>query len=256
VSFNSTDLATHIIAMIRREAAEAKTITSYREPLIGFAAATDPSFADLRQLAQPTHMLPQELHPSAQSVVSFFLPFDRSVVEANARHRVKVAREWADAYAETNTLIRRITAHLIDQLAQRGVAAAAEPPTDNFDPATLISRWSHKSVAVIAGIGSFGLHHLVITDSGCAGRFGSLVTEAKLPVGRPDEKERCLYFLDGSCLECVARCPVGALSEEGGIDKQLCWSRCQEAKKLYDPVGQSKGCGKCALGPCAIKSAV
>jgi hypothetical protein len=33
-----------------------------------------------------------------------------------------------------------------------------DPATYNFDPQTLVSRWSHKSVAVIAGLGSFGHH--------------------------------------------------------------------------------------------------
>jgi len=120
--------------------------------------------------------MPEELLSGARSVVAFFVPFPTSVVRANSRHRETVALEWALAYVETNQLLRRITDHLIKLLAERGIGAAAEPPTDNFDPVTLVSRWSHKSVAVIAGLGSFGLHQMVITDAGCAGRFGSLMT--------------------------------------------------------------------------------
>jgi epoxyqueuosine reductase QueG len=168
------------------------------------------------------------------------------------------------AYVETNALIGRIAAHLIESLAGRGIRAAAEPATHNFDPVSLISRWSHKSVAVIAGLGSFGLHHMVITDSGCAGRFGSLVIDADistelakvLPITPTEPRERCLYFHDGSCLECVMRCPVGALDESDPIDKQRCYERLLNVAQEYRHLGLADVCGKCAIGPCSFESAV
>lgn len=256
-------LTTEIATAIRHLVSTAETQTEYWSPLIAFAAADDPRFAELRRVVHPAHMLPGDLLPGARSVVSFFLPFAPWVVEANARHRTQVAREWALAYVETNALIGQITASLIAMLAERGVRAAAEPATHNFDPVTLVSRWSHKSVAVIAGLGSFGLHYMVITDAGCAGRFGSLVVDAELSPasdvgaqasGRP--KERCLYFHDESCLECVARCPVSALDPADPINKQSCWERCQEVAEEFKSLGRCEACGKCAIGPCSFESAV
>jgi epoxyqueuosine reductase len=256
VSVDPLELSELIIGIVRGEVAEADTETHYREPLVGFAAADDARFAGLRRVVAPAHMLPQELLQGAQSAVSFFLPFESSVVEANALRRGPVAREWAVAYVETNALIGRITHRLIESLAPLGIRGAAEPATYNFDPVTLVSRWSHKSVAVIAGLGSFGVHHLVITDAGCAGRFGSVVIDAELPARPPERKERCLYHHDGSCLVCVSQCPIGALDPDTGIDKQRCWTRCQSVAKMYAEVGQADVCGKCALGPCATQSAV
>lgn len=250
------ELAEFITATIRREVVEAGTITGYREPLVGFISADAPRFRDLPRVAEPTHMMPGDLLPGARSVISFFLPFDLQVIEANAEHKDKVAHEWAESYVETNALIGRITARLIESLGERGVRAAAEPATGNFDPVTLVSSWSHKSVAVIAGLGSFGLHHLVITDSGCAGRFGSLVIDADLPATKAEPKERCLYFYDRSCLECVLRCPVDALDEDDTIDKSRCWNRCRDVSRQYEHLGQAHVCGKCAVGPCALKSTV
>jgi len=250
------DLAQFLAASIRRLVAEADTRTGYREPLVGFVAADDPRFADLRRVAEPSHLLPGDLLPGARSVVSFFLPFASWVVEANARQRGQVAREWAVAYIETNALIARVTAHLVEALAQRGVRAAAKPATHNFDPVSLISRWSHKSVAVIAGLGSFGLHQMVITDAGCAGRFGSLVLDAELPVEPAAPRERCLYFYDGSCLECVQRCPVGALGTSESLDKQRCYRRLLDVAHEYEELGLADVCGKCAIGPCSLASAV
>lgn len=167
-----------------------------------------------------------------------------------------VAQEWAKAYIETNALISHITAYLIELLAKQGIRAAAEPPTHNFDPVSLISRWSHRSVAVIAGLGSFGLHQMVITDSGCAGRFGSLVIDAELPIRATESKERCLYFHDSSCKICVSRCPINALDTNNSLDKQRCYQRCLSTAKEFQHLGVADVCGKCAIGPCSFKSAV
>jgi epoxyqueuosine reductase len=256
MSVNAQDLAEFIVATVRREVAEAGTTTGYREPLVGFAAADDPRFPDLRRVVEATHLLPQDLLDGARSVVAFFLPFAYQVVEANARHKERVAREWVVAYVETNALIGRINAHLIAALAGWGVRAVAQPATHNFDPVSLVSRWSHKSVAVIAGLGSFGVHHMVITDSGCAGRFGSLVIDAELPVTPARPRERCLYFHEGSCLECVLRCPVDALDENGQIDRQRCYSHLLGVAKKYEDQGLADVCGKCVIGPCSLESAV
>jgi epoxyqueuosine reductase QueG len=107
-------------------------------------------------------------------------------------------------------------------------------------------------VGVIAGLGSFGLHRMVITDAGCAGRFGSLVVDAELPVAHVAPRERCLYLHNGGCAECVDRCPVGALSTDGSLDKQRCHRRLLEIDTKF----AAKACGKCALGPCALRPAV
>jgi epoxyqueuosine reductase len=260
MTIHSQELAESISATIRRLVADAGTETEYREPRIAFAAAEDPRFLELRRVAEPAHLLPQDLLPGARAVVSFFLPFAPWVVEANAERRERVARAWAVAYVETNALIGRITAHLIEALADQGIRAAAEPATHNFDPVTLVSRWSHKSVAVIAGLGSFGLHHMVITDAGCAGRFGSLILDADLPVTRGEPRERCLYYHDGSCLECVVRCPVAALAANGpasgSLDKQRCHDHLHTVAEAYGNLGLADVCGKCAIGPCSFRSAV
>jgi epoxyqueuosine reductase len=250
------DLVPFLEATIRHLVSGADAATGYREPLVGFAAADDPRFAELQHVAEPSHLLPGDLLPGARAVVSFFLPFAPAVVEANAREREQVARAWAVAYVETNALIGHITAHLIEALGRRGVRAAAEPATHNFDPVSLVSRWSHKSVAVIAGLGSFGLHQMVITDAGCAGRFGSLVLDASLPIAPAPTRERCLYFHDGSCLECVLRCPVHALEASALLDKQRCYQRLLDVARQHEDLGLADVCGKCAIGPCSLTSAV
>jgi len=253
---NPKDLNNFITELIVQQVAHAGTTTEYRQPLVGFASAKDPRFHQLRSIVEPTHFLPEDMLPGASSVVSFFLPFAGWVVEANAQHRYQVAREWPTAYLETNALINRITGLLINALTKHGIRSAAAPATHNYDPISLICRWSHKSVAVIAGLGSFGLHRMVITEAGCAGRFGSLVVECDLEVTQVAAKERCLYFFDGSCHECVSRCPVDALTMDGSLDKQCCNRRLIGLAKLHGSDSPADACGKCAIGPCSLESAV
>lgn len=109
---------------------------------------------------------------------------------------------------------------------------------------------------MIAGLGSFGVHQMVITDAGCAGRFGSLVVDTDLPAELTDQRNRCLYYADGSCLECVLRCPVNALDIEGPVDKPTCYRRLLGVSEAFKSLGLADACGKCAVGPCSLESPV
>ena len=251
------ELAERIHKTIFYEVTHNKFSTIYRDPLIGFLAAKDPGFAELSNLIGFEHLSPDDLLSGARSVVSFYLPFADEVAFANQQEKEQVAREWAVAYQDTNALIGQITSRLIDVLGQYGIRAAAEPATGNFDPQNLRSHWSHKSIAVLAGIGSFGHHQLVTTDAGCTGRFGSLVIDAELPYKKPESKERCEYYDLGICMDCVFACPVNALSEDDPFDRQACWEQLlKNADEFLDLGAEVQVCGKCAvIGPCALSSA-
>jgi len=243
--------------MIIYEVNNNEFVTLYRDPIVGFIAADDPGFAQLSEWTKFDHLMPDDLLPGARTVACFFLPFAPEIVLANAQEREQVAREWAVAYQDTNILIGQITSRLIETLSQNGIRAAAQPATGNFNETDLRSHWSHKSIAVMAGIGSFGLHQLVITDAGCAGRFGSFVIDAKLPTDPPERKERCEYFEFGTCTECMDACPVDAISEDEPLDRRVCWMQCRKNGIDFLDVGSEiKVCGKCAVpGPCALEAA-
>jgi epoxyqueuosine reductase QueG len=254
---NSLELADFIKEKIIHEVNENELITCYRDPIIGFVAANDPDLSNLSKWTENKHLMPEDLLPGARSIVCFFLPFAPEIAYANEQEKERVAREWVIAYQETNALIGRIISRLIELLSQYGIQAAAEPATGNFDENTLRSHWSHKSMAVLAGIGSFGLHQLVITDAGCAGRFGSLVIDAELPIDKPKQKERCEYYSSGTCLDCLLGCPVKAIDEEEPFDRRACWKQClKNAENFLDLGDKVHVCGKCAVvGPCALGSA-
>ncbi|MCL6638274.1 MAG: epoxyqueuosine reductase [Firmicutes bacterium] len=224
--------------------------TAYRRPLTGFASAADPLFHRLKELVGPGHLLPSDLLPSARSVVAFFIPFTGELVRANRNHPY-VSRQWAEAYIETNRLISSICEHLASVLSEKGVRAAWQEPTHNFDPVTLTSFWSHKHVAYLCGLGTFGRNHLLITSAGCAGRLGSLALDAPLEPSPAPGGENCLFRRGEECTSCMDLCPAGALTEEG-LDRQKCYLRLQEVDAYFSDLGPCSVCGKCAAGPCAL----
>lgn len=250
-----SDLAKQIINLITDLVAEANsdpaTITRYREPLVGFASAHDPLFAEMKQIVGPHYLHPTELLAEAESVAAFFLPFDKELIRISRRAKT-VAREWAVAYIETNKLLRSISAEIGTMLASNGITSATQQPTHVFNKEDLSAAWSHKSTAYIAGLGAFGYHQMLITRSGCAGRFGSVVLSAPLPPTPRPTAEYCRYLRDGRCFYCVKHCPSGALTAQG-LDKHLCYAHLLEIDRQFSDLELCDVCGRCALGPCSME---
>lgn len=245
----TADLVRTIEGKLNSIVEHAPTVTRYRKPLLGFAAADDPLFTEMKEIIGPHHLHPKEMLPSAKTVISFFLPFAGEIVKAQ-RTQTQVAREWAVAYIETNQIIAQISQALIQELKTRNFAAVTQQATHNFNPLDLTAAWSHKSAAFVAGLGTFGLHHMLITPSGCAGRAGSVVTSAEIPPTPRPAEEFCLYYKTGKCSYCVDHCPTRALTTQG-LDKQKCYRQLLEVDASYPDLGLCDVCGKCAVGPCA-----
>lgn len=216
----------------------------FRRPLVGFAAASDPLFAEIRRLVGPHHWLPTEILPEAKSVICYYLPFTKELVSSNRQGRT-ASKLWAQVYVRANNLINEIAQSLAELLRAQGLAAATVPSTNNFDLESLRCAWSHRSAAHIAGLGRFGLNRMLIGPSGCAGRYGTVFSSAELSPSLREVEERCLYLREGKCGACLKACPVGALSPEG-YDSFKC------RDYIYDPANQvmldGQGvevCGKC-----------
>jgi len=242
------------VAEYHRKSGERKI---WRKPLLATAKADD-RFDILPRIAAENHLLPRELLPSAKSAVVFFIPFVKKLAVENNEGDMP-CRNWGLAYESTNRLINRVCECIRHHLEDHGNRAELTPATHNFDPVKLVSRWSHKHLGYIAGLGRFGVNAQFITSSGCAGRLGSLVTDAALGDGSLiREKELCLYKNGQKCLMCVERCPVGAVSDSG-IDRKLCWERLKSnslhMEKLIRPGNAIEVCGKCqVLVPCSLEA--
>lgn len=218
---------------------------------VGIAAVTDPLFEKLRKAVALDHALPRDLLPSAASVVVFFLPFRETLAQENRNETPYAARSWAEAYLETNALIAEICQSLRRSFAEEGHESAVTPATHNFDEKRLVSRWSHKHLGYIAGLGTFGLHHQLITPQGACGRLGSLVTSKPMePTSRPG-REYCLAKSGCLCAACVRRCTYGALTQDR-FDRHRCYAQLLENDRRYADLPLVDVCGKCVADvPCS-----
>jgi epoxyqueuosine reductase QueG len=229
--------------------------TSWQVPLVGFSAASDPLFDELKKIVVSSHVVPKDLLPEARTVISFFLPFSKTIAKSNIREKLS-SPEWAISYIETNELIKQMGVHLNELFEAAGEKMVGVPATHNWIEDKLVSNWSHRHVAFIAGVGRFGLNNMLITKKGCSGRIGSLITTAEIaPDSRP-ETEACLYKYDGSCKKCVRNCVNEALVN-GSFDRFKCYAQLLENVEEHKNLGYADVCGKClAAVPCTYSNPV
>ena len=195
-----------ITEIIKKKLAELDRPDLFREPHVGFSAADDEMFSELKELIGPWHFLPSDILPDAKSVISFYVPFTRDVA-AEPRGTEHGSAKWGEAYEEINRHFGVISDAVIEYLVGLGYKAEKIPATHTYDPKDLKCKWSHRSAAVIAGLGAFGANRLVITKKGSAVRFCTVITDAKLKPSTSYDGPKCLYYVDGSCGKCISVCP-------------------------------------------------
>jgi len=253
---NKEQIRLEIQRFVVRYAGANQTATRWRTPLVGFASAADPLFGELRTTVGSTHALPEDLLPGAATAVAFFIPFDESIALSNVEGQL-ASRQWARAYVETNALIEAVGLHAQQHIESAGHAAVAvTPATHNVDRERLISDWSHRHVAFIAGLGRFGLSNMLITSAGCCGRIGSFVTSLGLEPDRRPQTEACLYRHNASCKRCVSRCVGDALFTDE-FRRHKCYEMCLRTEREHQSLGEADVCGKCLVDvPCCLTNPV
>ena len=155
---------------------------------------------------------------------------------------------------------------LAGEVNRLGYEAKTAPEAATFDQKKLISNWSHRHFARVAGLGTFGLNNMLITKSGCCGRYGTIITNLDVEPDQPLKEALCIYKKNGRCGSCISRCPSGALTAEG-YDRQKCYQVLKKNAAIYtefgssylDETGQnsnsigSEVCGKCVVNvPCSF----
>lgn len=225
----------------------------WQEPLVGFVAADDERLPMLKERVSPTHAMPQDFLADACTVIVYFIPFAKNTVLSNQQGRT-ASREWAVAYIETNKLILDLNTHLKERFRQGGYNSAVIPATHNFDEKTLLSDWSHRHLAYFAGLGNFGLNNMLITEKGCCGRLGSMVTNMPVMPSSRSEKENCLFKHSGLCKKCVSHCVNEALSAKS-FNRHKCYEMCLRNAETFAAIGLADVCGKCLVNvPCSFSS--
>jgi epoxyqueuosine reductase len=209
----------------------------FDEPLVGFASALDPLFAEYKRIIGPFHRTPPEwmtTDPDAQgmlpgTVICWILPVARAARESNRRERVWPSREWAHTRTFGEKFNNLLRLHVVAFLCGRGhraIAPQLSPGWKRIDDAPLgiASTWSERHAAYAAGLGTFSLSDGLITERGIAHRCGSVITDLVLPPTKrygTNHRGNCLFYREEGCGVCIDRCPAGAISREGH-DKAKC----------------------------------
>lgn len=210
-------------------------------PLVKVAKASDPLFGKLKEpeVIGRHHLSPSEWLADARSVISYFLPFSKKVREANHIPRWP-ALEWLYGRIEGEEFNKLMLQYIINLVSESDGKAIAPILDPRYKARDLKSNWSERHAAYIAGLGTFSLSKSLITAKGCAGRYGSIITDLAINPSKRAYTELEDYC--NRCGECIKRCPAGAVTEKG-MDVQICLNYYNdEITPRYSP---RYGCGKC-----------
>jgi len=255
----------------------------FGEPLVQFADGDDPIFGRYKKIIDPSHLTPREAITKAYgkgpqeigaiTVISWVLPITDITGRDSRREKLVPSRRWSHTrwYGEKfNFALRKHMVKLLSGLGYLAVAPLAQPyyreEYANISETGYYSTWSERHMAYACGLGTFSLSDGFITEAGIAHRCGSVVTDLVLPASpRPagNRYANCLFYTESKCTACVARCPVGAITERGH-DKVKCkqylvdlgyLNEKGEVIKEYHDETTLSGCGLCQTRvPCEFRN--
>jgi len=230
----------------------------FDNPLVGFADGHDSLFQEYKRIIGNFHFTPREAlekhvqikgqinkRTTALSVISFVLPITYETRLSVRRENTVASLRWNHTRHYGQQLIDELSLYLVSLLEGFGYDAVA-PELANYyefrlwydDPG---SNWSQRHVAYAAGLGTFSLNDGLITPKGIAHRCGSVVTNlAFKPSPRvfKNHLDNCLHYRQGTCVRCIKRCPVGAISENGHDKKKCREFMAYKQKEMIEQMGR------------------
>lgn len=241
------------------------------EPMVGYAGGGDPIFGQFKKDIGSFYWTPLDIfkktfpkvNVSSEdiTVISWILP---QTEQTKADHRKETeypSKRWAVSRLFGEKFNERLRGHVVRVLQQSGFEAIAPALSPHWTRKTskkygFASTWSERHTAYAAGLGTFGLCDGLITPLGKAIRCGSVVANISIqPSKRPysDHHAYCLFYSEGTCKECIQRCPAGAISEKGH-EKALCHKYLRQVTAPYTKKHyglEVNNCGLCQVRvPC------
>ncbi len=179
---------------------------------VGLASIDNPVLAEYRSKFLT-------VFPEAKTCISVMCRMNPENVRNPLRQQYEL--EYHNMFAEADHVARRATA----MLAEKGIRAidCCSSYPMNMENYPNLEMWyiHHKPIAVAAGKGKIGVHHLVVHE-----RFGAMMALSSILIdrevteyGRPLDYDPCC-----KCMLCVAVCPVGAINADGHLNAYACYA--------------------------------
>ena len=234
----------------------------YEEPVMMCGKADDELFSEFKNpsIIGAHFMPPDQWLPGAKSVISIFTPFMDNIKKTNAAIADMPSNEWLHARIEGQEFVAAMTKRLKEYIEEKGhkcVAPCIDSRfkggnpliSDNRQQGFYSSNWSERHAGFVCGQGTFGLSKGLISKKGIAGRYTSLIVDFELDYDERDYSDPYEYCT--MCGACVIKCPVDAITVEGGKKHPICSDYLDVTRAKYSP---RYGCGKCQVGvPCESK---
>jgi hypothetical protein len=164
-------------------------------------------------------------HSPGVTCISIGLPIHPETLKAETSYPIGNSPEFKamSLWGAHTGFIGDLSYYLVNLLQSLGVAAIAPTFTDwghemmmDFQYEGPTSRYSispaaERAWAVAAGLGTYGLHDMVISRKGTAIIITTIMTSARVPPTPKPTIEYCLWYRNGSCGKCVGRCPGQAI---------------------------------------------
>jgi epoxyqueuosine reductase QueG len=151
-------------------------------------------------------------------------------------------------YRTTNTKLDLLALDAVDFIEAQGYSALpiAASQSTNTEKDAYRGVFSHKTAAVLAGLGFIGKNALFINPKlGSKLRLATVLTDMPLSAEFPVMERGC-----GSCEICKNACPAKAITGNNYVygearDTILDARRCSEHMKTYKDIGRGAVCGLC-----------
>jgi len=226
-------------------------------PIFGFGDPNDPYFTELDG-TELKMIHPNEWLPSAKTIISVFFPYSSELKRSNKIKKDRISFEWLHVRIDGQALIGRFLNEMRSEIEKEGYVSVIPSQDPRFKEPRFTdapkeipqfsSNWSERHVAYACGLGTFSLTRALITEKGAAGRFGSILTTMEKEF---TERSCGLYDNCSMCGACIRKCPVSAISLDGGKDNMKCAGY---LKGIFDMHHPYYGCSECQVGvPCENK---
>jgi len=198
--------------------------------------------ADVRHFQNPeyTGNDPRDFMDNARSVIVIGVAVPRGSIENLPKGRAEYTNTLMAGTATIRVIAYRL-ARLIEKDGYRATIVPTEGSEFGYwyaDRETLMADMSIKYAAYCAGLGNYGINHLLITEEfGPRVRMTAIVTDA--PLKGPESPRLPLLNEDcKDCMKCVEACPAKAFTADGEIHRKKC------AEYMFSVLGGLR-CGLC-----------